>query len=1016
MRNGQIKVLLIEDDPGYARFVKEMLKDSKYITFKIETAHNLKKGLSRLKRKGIDVVLLDLMLPDSEGLDTFQSVYELKADIPIVVLSSFANEDVALNTVKIGAQDYLYKSEVNPGILIRSLSYAVERKSAEEKIRKAHDELEKRVDDRTSQLSKANKKLALEIKENEIIEDALRSSEEKYRLLVETSKDGIAVIQDAKLIFHNNIFEELLGYSEEELTDKPFINFIHPDDLEMVVDKNIRRLKGEDVEKTYEFRGLTKAGETLHLEMTVAMTEWEGKQASLCFLRDITKRKQSEELFLRYREELEQEVEERTVELKEINKKLATEVWKHKQTEQALEESENMARALLNTPIDTITMIDPEGNIIDLNDTIAERFNMKPSELKKLNIWELFPQEIVSKRKTFVDKVIDTGKPIRFDDEIDGIWNDNIINPIFDENGNVSKIAILSHDITNLKQIEEELRESELRYRTLFENSIEAVFTVDVKGNFTSANNAMAEILGYSSDEIIGTNCRKFSTPEVSKMVFNAYNDLYRTGKPIKDLNYNIIRKNGEVRTIDGYVNLVYEGNEIIGFQGTMRDVTDKIRSEQQLESRLNIQTALAEISRTIISDENPDINDILKILGEAIDVNRAYLFMVRENGTKIDNTHEWCDDKSEPQIQYLQDLDISLFSWSSKVMLTGESLNIPDVDALPEDASGEKEILKAQNIKSCLFVPVKLTDSKVIGFMGFDDTEKVREWLSEDLQALRIVAEMLEIFWARRRAEEERKRYAEELEKTNEEVKVFSYIVSHDLRNPLVNIKGLANILKESYEQINSKKDLLLQQLTDEERKEIETAISEDIPKALEFVDSTVKRMDNLINAIIKLSRFGRKELQFEVVDMNGTVKITLESLAHCIDKQGVVIKVGKLPPVFADLTSMLQIMGNIIANAIDYLDSDRKGKVEIGAVNGDNETTFYVKDNGRGIEEKDIEKIFQVFQRAGENDVPGEGMGLSYVKTLVERHGGKIWCNSKFGKGTTFTFTIRNNLKQRQ
>jgi signal transduction histidine kinase len=107
-------------------------------------------------------------------------------------------------------------------------------------------------------------------------------------------------------------------------------------------------------------------------------------------------------------------------------------------------------------------------------------------------------------------------------------------------------------------------------------------------------------------------------------------------------------------------------------------------------------------------------------------------------------------------------------------------------------------------------------------------------------------------------------------------------------------------------------------------------------------------------------------------------------------------------------------QIVGNIMGNAVKYLDHGRPGEIEVtGEANG-GETIFRIRDNGRGIAEDDMDKVFAPFRRAGKQDTPGEGMGLAYVQTLVRRHNGRIWCESELEKGTTFTFTISNPSEQ--
>jgi signal transduction histidine kinase len=165
---------------------------------------------------------------------------------------------------------------------------------------------------------------------------------------------------------------------------------------------------------------------------------------------------------------------------------------------------------------------------------------------------------------------------------------------------------------------------------------------------------------------------------------------------------------------------------------------------------------------------------------------------------------------------------------------------------------------------------------------------------------------------------------------------------------------------------------------------------------------------MDQLINAILKLSRLGRREIKLEPVDVNAIVQATLDSLTYQLGEHQVAVTVGTLPQVVADRTAMEQIVGNLLGNAVKYLDPDRAGEIEITAQHNHDKVRFQIRDNGRGIAAEDMDKVFAPFRRAGRQDVPGEGMGLPYVQALVRRHGGRIWCESELGVGTTFTFTI--------
>jgi PAS domain S-box-containing protein len=261
-----------------------------------------------------------------------------------------------------------------------------------------------------------------------------------------------------------------------------------------------------------------------------------------------------------------------------------------------------------------------------------------------------------------------------------------------------------------------------------------------------------------------------------------------------------------------------------------------------------------------------------------------------------------------------------------------------------------------------------------------------------------------------------ERKRAEVALEQINEEMKNFAYIVSHDLRAPLVNIKGFSDELGRSIQEFTHLLEKYWERIDEGEKQRTEHLLKKDIPEALGFIGSSVTRMDALINSILKLSRLGRNELKPELIHTKGIVQALLKSLAHQIDMHKASVTIGLLPDLVMDKTAAEQLFGNLIDNALKYLELSRPGKIEVSAEQNAGETTFTIRDNGRGIAKEDIQKVFELFRRVGRQDVPGEGMGLTYVKALVRRMGGRIWCESELGKGTAFSFTISNKLKVMQ
>lgn len=255
-----------------------------------------------------------------------------------------------------------------------------------------------------------------------------------------------------------------------------------------------------------------------------------------------------------------------------------------------------------------------------------------------------------------------------------------------------------------------------------------------------------------------------------------------------------------------------------------------------------------------------------------------------------------------------------------------------------------------------------------------------------------------------------------EDLLTANEEIKRFAYVVSHDLRAPLVNVKGFAGELRHSLEIMQNVLEPLIAKADESTRNIISELLSTDIPESLHFIDSSASRMGNLIDAVLKLSRLGRRELHFERINMRVLIRKVLESLAHRIESNQIEVVVGVLPRVVGDATSLEMILANILENAVKYLDDSRPGKIEISGTRSGKETVFHIRDNGCGISEEEMPKVFEPFSRAGNQNIPGEGMGLAYVQTLIRRHGGRIWCESQPGLGTTFSFSIPNRTLTNQ
>jgi signal transduction histidine kinase len=248
-------------------------------------------------------------------------------------------------------------------------------------------------------------------------------------------------------------------------------------------------------------------------------------------------------------------------------------------------------------------------------------------------------------------------------------------------------------------------------------------------------------------------------------------------------------------------------------------------------------------------------------------------------------------------------------------------------------------------------------------------------------------------------------------LTRANEEVQRFAYIVSHDLRSPLVNVMGYTAELDQAGRTLEGA--LSSAEVERAVDPAVVTAIREDIPEAIGFIRASTEKMDRLINAILKLSREGRRTLVPEMLDVTTMVRRIADSVAHQLDEARAELIVGDLPEMENDRLSIEQIMGNLIDNAVKYLDPKRPGRIEVrGRDVPGGWVEYEIADNGRGISEKDHERIFELFRRSGRQDRPGEGLGLAFVRNSVRRLGGDITVESTLGEGSTFRLKFPKRL----
>ncbi|GGC51851.1 histidine kinase [Chelatococcus reniformis] len=252
------------------------------------------------------------------------------------------------------------------------------------------------------------------------------------------------------------------------------------------------------------------------------------------------------------------------------------------------------------------------------------------------------------------------------------------------------------------------------------------------------------------------------------------------------------------------------------------------------------------------------------------------------------------------------------------------------------------------------------------------------------------------------------------ELVRANEEVQRFAYIVSHDLRSPLVNIMGFTSELDASRQAIARQFERLAETAPGLVGEEAKLAVEEDLPEAIGFIRASTTKMDRLINAILKLSRDGRRTPTPERIAVGDMVAAIAATLQQQTSAAGAEIEIGALPALVSDRLALEQIFSNLIENAVKYLDASRPGRIAVRGRAAGPRIVYEIADNGRGIDPKDHERIFELFRRSGAQDRPGEGLGLSFVRNSVRRLGGTITVASAPGRGSTFTLDFPRVLQR--
>jgi PAS domain S-box-containing protein len=485
-----------------------------------------------------------------------------------------------------------------------------------------------------------------------------------------------------------------------------------------------------------------------------------------------------------------------------------------------------------------------------------------------------------------------------------------------------------------------ELQAASAYNRSLIEASLDPLVTISVEGRITDVNTATMTITGCSRDELVGTDfAMYFADPQRAK---DGYKQAFKDGS-VKDYELEIRHQDGHVTPVMFNASLYPdESGRIAGVFAAARDITERKEAEKIRKKALET----AEILKQIFSTTHFCIVFLDKDFN-FITVNQAY-------ADTCGYSPDFFPGKNHFDL-YPHEENQSIFR---QVVETGETFTVyARPFEFPDDPS------RGVTFWDWTLHPVKDSQGHVeaLIFILLDVTER-------------------EI------AENNVRRRADELARSNADLQQFAYVASHDLQEPLRNVASCLQLLEKKYKgNLDAKADEYI----------------------YHAVESSV-RMKALILDLLAYSRIGTKGKLPQRIDCEQMLDQTVRNLRSAISEAGAVITHDPLPTVLADDTQLLQVFQNLIGNAVKFR-KEEPSQIHVSAVKNENEWIFSVKDNGIGIESRHLDRIFVIFQRLHKrSQYHGTGMGLAIVKKVVERHNGRVWVESQFGSGSTFYFTI--------
>ncbi len=312
-----------------------------------------------------------------------------------------------------------------------------------------------------------------------------------------------------------------------------------------------------------------------------------------------------------------------------------------------------------------------------------------------------------------------------------------------------------------------------------------ALATIDDNMTIIDVNSAIFRILGYCRNDLLGKNAVDLVHPDDLNIALAAKRKLIEEGEGSAEFRYR--KKDGSYIWMESSNRLFFDHSGKALLLLTGREISERKDAEKEIEYRLKIENSLAyAVSLLFVVPGNPDYQEILHTIGEALTADRGYICIFKDNYQNLDTMCEWCAPGTGAQLDYCQDMNMMQFPYFMNNIEGGKNIMIGDLNDIPPEAAAEKELLLSQKVSAVIMVPLYSTKAELLGIIGFDDTSKCRQWVTGDVQALEMLAEIIAVYWERQQNEAELHKARVELEQRVEERTIKLKVLNENLESEI--------------------------------------------------------------------------------------------------------------------------------------------------------------------------------------------------------------------------------------